>query len=111
MNREHKKRGEDSAQLQYLEESKNKGRKRGRVENNREVNKSKQISVPTNNKSSKKPKSHKGRMQVLPELDEDEEQWTEEELAKLQEYVWLSDKTAKSWTEFDPSACLSHPGR
>lgn len=84
-NRLQKKRGEDLPQLQHAEERRKEVRKR-RVEQNQEKNKN--ISDPTNSKSStssKKPKIYKGNMQIPPEQDEDK--WTEEELAKLQEYV------------------------
>lgn len=87
-NRVEKKRGEDSPQLQHAEERRKEVRKRRRVEQNQEKNT--KISEPTNSKSStssKKPKMYKGNMQILPEQDEDK--WTEEELAKLQEYVRL----------------------
>lgn len=84
-NRVQKKRGEDLPQLQHAEERRKEVRKR-RVEQNQEKNK--KISDPTNSKSFtsiKKPMRYKANMQIPPEQDEDE--WTEEELAKLQEYV------------------------
>lgn len=103
-NRQHKKRGEDSPQLQHLEESRTEVRKRRRVEKDE----NKKISEPTNIKSStssKKPKMHKGSAQILAE--EDEDKWTEGELAMLQEYVWFPDKTAQCClTELDSSVCL-----
>lgn len=84
------KRGEVSPQLQHVEESREEVRKRRRVEQNQE--KHKKISEPTNSKSStsgKKPKMYKGIVQIPAEQDEDK--WTEEELAKLQEYVWFPE--------------------
>lgn len=84
-NRVQKKRGEDSPQLQHAEEGRKEVRKR-RVEQTQEKNK--KISEPANSKSytsSKKPRMYKGNMQIPPEQDDDK--WTEEELAKLQEYV------------------------
>lgn len=102
--RQHKKKGEDSPQLQHLEESRTEVRKRRRVEKDE----NRKISEPTNIKSStssKKPKMHKGSAQILAE--EDEEKWTEGELAMLQEYVWFPDKTAQCClTELDSSVCL-----
>lgn len=89
-NRVRKKRGEDPPQLQHAEERRKEVRKR-RVEQTQEKNK--KISEPTNTKSStssKKPKMYKGNMQIQPEQDEDK--WTEEELAKLQEYVQFPHK-------------------
>lgn len=89
-NRVQKKRGEDPPQLQHAEERRKEVRK-GRVEQTQEKNK--KISEPTNTKSStssKKPKMYKGNMQIPPEQDEDK--WTEEELAKLQEYVQFPHK-------------------
>lgn len=93
---EHRKRAKVSPRLQHLEESSKEVRRRGREEKNQESNKSKRISEPTNIKastSSKKANMHKGRMQIFPEQDEDK--WTEEELAKLKECVWVSDKNTR----------------
>lgn len=78
-NRVQKKRGEDSPQLHRTEERRKEVRKR-RVEQNQEKNQ--KISEPTNRKSSTSSKMYKGNMQIPPE-----QEWTEEELAKLQEYV------------------------
>ncbi|XP_056915143.1 mis18-binding protein 1 [Takifugu flavidus] len=93
-----KKRGEDSPQLQHAEQRRKEVRKR-RGQQNQEKNK--KISEPTNSKSStssKKPKMYKGNMQIPPEQDEDK--WTEEELAKLQEAVALYPKhTANYWAK------------
>lgn len=93
-----RKRGEDSPQLQHAEERREEVRKRRRVEQNQEKN----ISEPTNGRpstSSKKPKMHKGNVQIPPEQDEDK--WTEEELAKLQEYVRFPQKPKCRFTEFN----------
>lgn len=82
-NRQHKKRGEDSPQLQHLEESETEVRKTGRVAKDE----NKKIPEPTSMKSTsrKKAKRHKGSTQILAE--EDEDKWTEEELAVLHELV------------------------
>lgn len=107
--RQHKKRGEDSPQLQHFAESRIEVRKTGKVE--KEENK--KASKPTTLKSStssKKPKRHKGSAQILAE--EDGDKWKEEELAMLQEYVWFPEKTAQCHlTELDSSVCLSSPGQ
>lgn len=108
-NRLHKKRGEDSAQLQHLEESRMEVRKRGGAEKDD----NKRSSEPTNMKSStssKTPKTHKGSAKILSE--EDEDKWTEDELARLQEYVWFSDyRVSCCLTESHSAVCLSYPGQ
>lgn len=105
-NRQHKKRGEDPPQLQHSEESRTDVRKRGRAGKDE----SKKIPEPTNMKSStssKKAKRHKRSTQLLAE--EDEDKWTEEELAMLQQYVCFPDSAAQcSQTGLDSSVfvCL-----
>lgn len=86
-NRQHKKRGEDSFELQRLEESRTEKRERGgaKKDDNRTISK------PANMKSSttgKKAKVQKGSAQIRA-AEDDEDKWTEEELAILQEYVWF----------------------
>lgn len=81
-NRLHKKRGGDSPQLQHLETSRMEVKRRARGGKD----KNKGISEPANVKSStssRKPKMHKASAHILAE--EDEEKWTEDELAALQE--------------------------
>lgn len=103
-NRQHKKRGGDSPQLQHLETSRMEVKRRDRGEKA----KNKDISELANVKSSttsRKPKMHKASAHILAE--EDEEKWTEYELAALQEYVWFPAETAQCClVELDSSVCL-----
>lgn len=103
-NRLHKKRGGDSPQLQHLEPSRMEVKRRDRGGKD----KNKKISEPANVKSStssRKPKMHKASTHILAE--EDEERWTEDELAALQEYVWFPVETAQCCLiELDSSVCL-----
>lgn len=103
-NRLQKKRGGDSPQLQHLEESRTqvKGRGRGEKDRNKKISEATTVKSST---SSKKPKIHKASAQILAE--EDEDKWTEEELAALQECVWFPDQTAQCClTALDSRVCV-----